>query len=70
MVGDNRGAADNGVAGRIRAAREVRGLTIRECIEAGGPAGWYHIEAGRRTPTLATLRRVAAALGCDVAELL
>lgn len=59
-----------GIGGRIKRLRKQRGLTVAQCIEQGGPAHWFDIEAGRNPPSLESLRRIAAALGCEAAELL
>jgi transcriptional regulator with XRE-family HTH domain len=51
----------------FRELRAARLLTIRELSERAGvaPSSIYLIEAGRGTPRLSTMRRLATALGVD-----
>lgn len=56
----------------IRARRKATGRTALEVARAAGMArsNYARLEASRHQPRIDTLRRVAAALGLDVAELL
>lgn len=61
-----------GLAARLRAAREACGLSQ---VDAGEAAGVHHVsiaqfETDVRTPTLATLLKLAAAYGVDVCDLI
>ena len=51
----------------LRELRADRLLTIRELAQQAGvaPSSIYLIEAGRGTPRLSTMRRLATALGVD-----
>ena len=51
----------------LREVRAGRLLTIRELAKLAGvaPSSIYLIEAGRGTPRLSTMRRLASALGVD-----
>lgn len=62
----------NGLGARIKALRHERGLLQKQLAEKAGLTASMvsQIESGRLTPTLPTLRKVAAALGVSVAELL
>lgn len=56
---------------RLKSLREQKGLTQEELAARAG-AGISHlsrVENGRVAPTLGTLRKLAAALECDVADL-
>lgn len=57
---------------RIRSLREAAGLRSVDVAAAAGMArsNYARLEAGRHQPGLDTLRRVAAALGARVADLL
>lgn len=59
------------IAARIRGERVARKLRVKvAAARAKVPtATWYNWETGRRLP-IAALPRVAAALGCRVADLL
>lgn len=59
------------VATRIAARRDELGYTQAACAAAAGmpQPQWADLERGRRSPTLATLARVADALDCAVADL-
>lgn len=56
----------------IRLHRERQGRTQLEVAVAAGvtPATIVRVETGRHEPTLATLRKLAGALGVTVGELL
>lgn len=60
------------VGARIRARRRAARKSARELAVACGmaPSNWARLEASRHSPRLATLERVAAVLGLEVAELL
>jgi transcriptional regulator with XRE-family HTH domain len=60
------------VAGRIREIRELRGLSQRGLAERMGVPRTYisKIEGGKCLPTLASLFRLANALGVSAASLL
>ena len=61
-------------AHRIRAARLAAGLTQAQAAARCEPRmqrhGWCRLESGAHELTLPTLRRVAAALGTTVVQLL
>ena len=57
---------------RIQEARSYEGITAREAAEKAGmhPVMWSDVERGKNAnPTLRTLRRIAAALGVAVGDL-
>jgi transcriptional regulator with XRE-family HTH domain len=56
----------------VRAARQQRGLAQEELAEVAGLDRTYisGLERGRRNPTLSTQERIAAALGCPLADLI
>lgn len=56
----------------VQAARRERGWAQDELSEASGLERTYisGLERGRRNPTLATLERIAAALGRPLADLI
>jgi transcriptional regulator with XRE-family HTH domain len=58
--------------GNIRRVREAAGLSQKELSDATGVGrgSLCHYEAGRCHPRIATLARVAAALGVTMAHLL
>lgn len=60
------------IAVRIFERRRALGITQAEAGKRMGvtPSVWADMEAGRRRPLVATLRRAAAALGCTVGELI
>jgi HTH-type transcriptional regulator, competence development regulator len=63
----------NTVGERLRYLRTRRVLTLRELAERAGMTRWQtiaDIEAGRTRPRPSTLRKIAAALGVDPADLL
>jgi transcriptional regulator with XRE-family HTH domain len=55
----------------LRELRLARGLTQKDVAERSGVLVPYLslLESGARLPTLTTLMRLAAALGCKVSEL-
>jgi transcriptional regulator with XRE-family HTH domain len=57
---------------RIAARRRAEGLTQEAASSAAGIVTSYlaHIEAGRKKPTLDTLRKIAAALAVEAWQLL
>lgn len=61
------------IAARIRAARLAAGLTQAQAAARCEPRmqrhGWCRLESAGHEPALATLRRVAVALGVEVAQL-
>lgn len=59
----------NGAA--IRAIREARGIPLGECATTCGISYSYlsNIEAGRKNASPALLRRLADALGCQLAAI-
>lgn len=59
-------------AERIRAARQSAGLTQRELAERAGMSSQQlsHYETGLTEPTLANLRRIAAALEIEPGSLI
>ena len=60
------------LAARLREERRRRRLSIRKLAEASGlsPTTVHQIEAGRGSPSLATLQALATTLGVPVGELL
>lgn len=56
------------LAEQIRRERKASALTQAAAAEAAGmtQSQWADLEGGRYGPTLPTLRRVAAALGCSL----
>ncbi len=61
------------VGARIRALREARGFSQQEMVDRGGVSSKARlslIERGLTQMTLASLARIASALGVPVAELL
>jgi transcriptional regulator with XRE-family HTH domain len=56
----------------VRAARRERGWAQDELSEAAGLDRTYisGLERGQRNPTLTTQERIAAALGCPLADLI
>lgn len=72
--GDADGHADSfsGVGQRVHSRRVQRGFTLAGMSERTGLSKGYlsRIENGRKSPPLDTLRRLARALGTDVAVLL
>ncbi len=65
-------ADGTGLGTRIRARRTALGLTLAEVAERAGLSNQYmsNLENGHRSPSLAALRAIAAALGQTVADLL
>jgi DNA-binding XRE family transcriptional regulator len=65
-------AVDEPVGTRIRRLRKLAGRTAVEVAHAAGmsPGNFARLEADRHDPRLATLRRVAEALGTTVRDLL
>lgn len=57
---------------RVREERKLAGLTLERLGEKAGITGPFvaHIEAGRKRPTLETVRRIAAALELPISSLL
>lgn len=58
--------------GKVRTLREAAGLTQAELAERSGVSQTWisRLERGQENPTLATLRRLAAAFGVRVTDLL
>lgn len=59
--------------GKIRALREKLGLSQDEAAQKAGFKGrsaWNNFECGRREPRIATLEKIAAALGVKARDLL
>lgn len=56
---------------KIRSARLAAGMTQAEAAERAGwkQPTWAAFEAGRYSPTLGTLERIAKTLGCAVKDL-
>lgn len=56
---------------RLKAAREAAGLTVRDVSRAADLTTQhvYGLEADKSSPTLATLRRLADAIGVEPGEL-
>ena len=65
-------ADGTGLGTRIRARRKTLGLTLTEVAERAGLSNQYvsNLENSHRTPSLATLRSIATALGQTVTDLL
>ncbi len=65
-------ADGTGLGTRIRARRTALGLTLAQVAERAGLSNQYmsNLENGHRSPSLAALRSIAAALGQTVADLL
>jgi len=57
---------------RLRAIRLLRRRTLREVAEAAGVSESFisQLERGRSNPSVASLQRIAAALGMEVSDLL
>ncbi|HEY1687193.1 MAG TPA: helix-turn-helix transcriptional regulator [Tepidisphaeraceae bacterium] len=58
---------------KIKRAREKLGLTQEEAAKLAGLSGksaWYHLETGRRQPSMATLDKIAKALKTKPKDLL
>lgn len=57
---------------RLRERREEAGLSVQEAADASGMAysAFARLERGEREPTISTLQRLAAALGCTPADLI
>lgn len=57
---------------QVRALRQAAGLTQTQLAErtGGSQPGIAQLEAGRRVPTLATLEKLAVALGHDLVVVL
>ena len=58
---------------KIRAIREAKGMTAREVAarsEGMGTPSYSRIETGASEPTIDSLRRIAAALGVKIGDLL
>lgn len=53
---------------QLRTARTAQGLTIAELARLSGTSrpSLSAIEAGKRSPTVDTARRILAQLGCDL----
>jgi XRE family transcriptional regulator, regulator of sulfur utilization len=64
-------AAISALAWNVTSLRRAQKLTIeRAAWDAGvAPRHWSALEAGRGNPTVATLVKVAVALGADVRDL-
>lgn len=64
-------AADT-IGRRIAAARNRAGISQASAAAAAGIGQpyWADIEGGHKEPTLAVLRKIATALGCQPADLL
>lgn len=62
----------SGTPGKIRAAREALSWTQAELAAAAGlyPRSIQHWEAGTKEPTVASLTKLAKALGKQTADLL
>ncbi len=62
---------DEELGGRIRAVREARGRSLRSVATAAGVSESFlsQVERGVASPSVATLRRIAEALGLSVAAL-
>jgi transcriptional regulator with XRE-family HTH domain len=56
---------------RVRAIRSLRRLTLREVAEAAGVSESFvsQLERGRSNASVATLQRLAAALGIEISDL-
>jgi len=67
-----RSGPDPVLAHRVRARRLQRNWSIRHAADRAGIShtGWSRIESGRSAGTVPMLRKIAAALGCTVGELL
>lgn len=61
-----------GLAGKLKAAREAAGLSQQQAAEASGVhnISISQFENDVRTPSVATLYKLAAAYGVDVCDLL
>jgi transcriptional regulator with XRE-family HTH domain len=59
------------VGERLRAIRQLRRLTLREVAEAAGVSESFvsQLERGRSNASVATLQRLAAALGIEISDL-
>jgi DNA-binding XRE family transcriptional regulator len=59
------------LAQRLRGRRIAAGLTLHQAAAAAGitAAAWSAYERGRTLPSLPVLASVAAAVGCDPADL-
>lgn len=59
------------VNSRLKKARNKAGLTQVEVAKKGGisPISYQRYESGKRTPTYATMKLIAMALGSSVDEL-
>jgi transcriptional regulator with XRE-family HTH domain len=62
---------DENLGPRLRELRRQRGITLREVAEAAGVTESFvsQVERGTASPSVATLRRIAAALGETMASL-
>lgn len=60
------------IGDNIRAARDAAGWTQQEAADRAGmkQPNWCDYEHGGRVPSVAVLRRIAKAIGCEVAELI
>jgi transcriptional regulator with XRE-family HTH domain len=56
---------------RLRAVRQLRRLTLREVAEAAGVSESFvsQLERGRSSASVATLQRLAAAVGIEISDL-
>jgi transcriptional regulator with XRE-family HTH domain len=59
------------VGERLRAVRQLRRLTLREVAEAAGVSESFvsQLERGRSSASVATLQRLAAAVGVEISDL-
>jgi transcriptional regulator with XRE-family HTH domain len=66
------GALLREIGGRVRAAREARGLTQEEAAHAAGIdyKRWQRLEQGGVNPTVRTLERAAEGVGSSFWELM
>ncbi len=62
----------NDFGNRVKARREIAGMTQSELAEMAGleKTAIYRAETGRVYPRVDTCLRIAAALGCSLCELL
>lgn len=57
---------------RIKETRKLRGLTQQEVADAAGMSVMTirRYESGERTPNIESLRKIAGAMGCSVADII
>ncbi len=68
---DHRGESPDPLGGRIRTFRHRKGLTLRDLAERAGVTESFlsQVERGQASPSVSTLRRIAAGLGESIGSL-